>query len=100
MTWIHQLRLRVLAWALGIALAGIAAVSWMALPAWPVIGVAVAVVVATVSSMTTRLSAQTCLDCGRDLTAVVAGEHGPVCPACGAVSRTYARAAGEDAELG
>lgn len=76
---------------LGIGLAGIAIVSWLAVPAWPVIGVAVAVVVATVSTMTTRLSSLTCLSCGGDLTSVVAGEHGRACPTCGSISRTLAK---------
>ena len=100
MIWIHRLRLRVLAWALGIALAGIAFVSWMALPVWPVVGVAVAVVVATVTSMTSRLSAATCLSCGKNLEDIVAGEHGLACPACGSITRTLAQGASPDSELG
>lgn len=90
LTYIHRLRLRVLAWLLGITLAGIAAVSWMAMPAWPVIGVAVAMVVATVSTMTNRLKADTCYSCGNDIRNVQAGEHGRACPQCGAVGFTLA----------
>jgi hypothetical protein len=90
LTYIHRLRLRVLAWLLGIILAGIAAVSWMALPGWPVIGVAVAMVVATVSTMTNRLKAETCYSCGQDIRHVEAGEHGRACPSCGAVGFTLA----------
>lgn len=90
MTYIHRLRLRVLAWLLGIILAGIAAVSWMALPGWPVVGVAVAMVVATVSTMTNRLKAETCYSCGQDIRHIEAGEHGRACPSCGAVSFTLA----------
>jgi len=89
-TWIHRLRLRVLAWMLGIGLAGIALVSWLAVPAWPVVGFAVAVVVATVSSMTSRLASPTCLSCGNNLSDALAGEHGLVCPECGAITRTLA----------
>ncbi|MCW5767670.1 MAG: hypothetical protein KIT19_03225 [Phycisphaeraceae bacterium] len=86
LTYIHKLRLRVLAWLLGITLAGIAAVSWMALPAWPVVGVAVAIVVATVSTMTNRLNTETCYSCGHDMHDVQAGEHGRTCPSCGSIS--------------
>lgn len=94
MTYIHRLRLRVLAWLLGIILAGFAAVSWMALPAWPVVGVAVAMVVATVSTMTNRLKAETCYSCGEDMRHVQAGEHGRACPTCGAVGFTLAMLSG------
>lgn len=85
LTYIHKLRLRVLAWLLGITLAGFAAVSWMALPAWPVVGVAVAIVVATVSTMTNRLTTETCYSCGKDMHDVQAGEHGRTCPSCGSI---------------
>lgn len=83
-----------LAWLFGITLAGIAAISWMALPAWPVVGVAVAMVVATVSTMTNRLKAETCYSCGKDIRHVEAGEHGRACPTCGAVGFTLASLSG------
>lgn len=88
MTYIHRLRLRVLAWLFGIALAGIAAVSWMALPAWPVLGVTVAVLVATVSTVTNRLKSETCYACGQDLREIQPGVYGRACPGCGAFSFT------------
>lgn len=95
MTWIHRLRLRALAWLVGIVLLGVAVVSWAAVPAWPVVGVAVAVVVAAMSSMTSRLGEPMCWSCGQDLAQVEPGEHGFVCPGCGSINQTLANAGPE-----
>lgn len=90
MNWIHRLRIRVLAWLIGIAMVGVAIASWAALPAWPVVGVAVAVVVAAVSTMTSRLVVPTCWGCGTDLASIEPGEHGFICPECGSVNQMLA----------
>lgn len=69
---------------------GVAIASWAALPAWPVVGVAVAVVVAAVSTMTSRLAVPTCWGCGTDLATIEPGEHGFICPDCGSINQTHA----------
>jgi len=87
-TLVHRIRFRVLAFVLGLALAGFGAISWAALPALPVIGVAVATAAVVVRSMTSPLTSSACRGCGVDLAALPAGEHGVSCPACGRVNTT------------
>lgn len=84
MTWLQKIRLRVLAIVLGAFLTGLAVASWGLIPLWPVVGVAVAVFAVAVNKVGHRLSQPVCLSCGADLANRPVGEHGMVCPACGA----------------
>lgn len=86
MNWMHKLRLRAFALIVGTALGAFALVSWATLPLLPVIGVAVAVMALAMGSMTTKLGAATCLDCGADLSGKPAGVYGVTCPSCGAIN--------------
>jgi hypothetical protein len=86
MTWMHRIRLRALAWMAGIVLAAVAMVSLTAIPAWPVIGMAVAVAALTVNTITSRLGGAICLGCGKDLTGQPSGGHGVACNDCGTIS--------------
>jgi hypothetical protein len=86
MTWLHRIRLRILAYAFGIALAAIAMISLTTLPAWPVIGVAVAAVALTVNRVASRLSDGACLGCGHSLTGKSSGGYGIACGECGTIN--------------
>lgn len=80
------MRLRALALVLGIALLALGAISLTAIPAWPVVGVAVAFAAMAVNRAAARLDQPICLSCGHDIAAEPAGEHGVVCSKCGSVN--------------
>jgi hypothetical protein len=84
--WLHKIRLRVLAYALGLVLAALAISSAFTIPAWPFVGVAVAAVVLVINRTASKLADHTCLGCGRDIADLPIGEHGKICPDCGAIS--------------
>jgi len=84
--WLHRVRLRVLAVAVGMGLAGFAAVSFAAMPVLPVIGVAITAVAVAVNTFGGRLSAPTCMACGESVSGEPAGPHGVICPNCGAIT--------------
>ncbi len=88
MTWFARLRLRVLAVLLAAILAAIGLVTWLAVPAWPVIGVTLVTVAAVVNSMTTKLSQHVCRHCGTTLQAQRPGVYGVICDSCGSVNET------------
>lgn len=87
MSWMHKIRLRVLALLVATALAAIGAVSLAALPVWPVVGVAVATFAFAMNSMTSRLSHPVCWGCGGDIAKIPSGEYGVICPTCGAITQ-------------
>jgi hypothetical protein len=86
LTWLHWIRLRALAFVVGVALAAVATISITTWPAWPVIGVAVAAVAMAVNSITARLGGTACLGCGRDLSGQPSGTYGVACTDCGAIN--------------
>ena len=86
MTWMHKVRLRVLALLVGTVLAAIATASLTALPVWPVVGFAVAAAAYGVNKITARLRQPTCWGCGGDLTREPAGSYGQICPKCGTIT--------------
>ncbi|MCC6661332.1 MAG: hypothetical protein IT437_10645 [Phycisphaerales bacterium] len=88
MNWVHKLRLRAFALLVAGTLAAIGIASMAALPVWPVLGVAVAVVTLVVNRAASRLDSPTCLSCGASLAAQSRGEHGIICPGCGSISDT------------
>ena len=93
MTWMHKIRLRALGLLVAVALAAIGAVSFAALPTWPVIGVAVATVALAINSMASRFSTPVCLGCGESIAKIPSGEYGVICPKCGSI--TQAREGGQ-----
>ncbi|MBX3377359.1 MAG: hypothetical protein KF678_10205 [Phycisphaeraceae bacterium] len=82
----HRVRLRVFAVLVATVLAVVGAVSWAALPLWPVIGVAVATIAFAVNGMTSRLDQPVCWTCGADVSKQTAGEYGAICPECGTLN--------------
>lgn len=89
MTWMHKTRLKALAFAMGIALAALGVISLTALPAWPVVGVAVAAVAFSVNRIAARLSVDRamCFGCGQSIADAPEGEHGSICPGCGSINQ-------------
>ncbi|MBL0928109.1 MAG: hypothetical protein IBJ11_10745 [Phycisphaerales bacterium] len=87
-TLLARIRRRALIFVVGVPLAafGVAAMlpSW---PVWAVVGVAVAAVTVALNTVTSRLTASACWTCGSDLGATPAGEHGRICPRCGALNQ-------------
>ncbi|MBL8744788.1 MAG: hypothetical protein JNK58_00370 [Phycisphaerae bacterium] len=88
MAWVTQVRLRVIVFVIGVPLAAFGAITLG--PAWltlPIVGVAVAVVTVSVNKLTQRLGEGVCFTCGQGLRDVPPGEHGKVCPGCGALNQ-------------
>jgi hypothetical protein len=92
MTWMHRIRLKVLAFAVGIALAALGLISLTTVPVWPVVGIAVAAVAFTINTVASRLTtgSTTCYGCGQTLVGAPEGEHGCICPGCGAINQRLA----------
>ncbi|MBK9189320.1 MAG: hypothetical protein IPM33_10240 [Phycisphaerales bacterium] len=87
MTFMHRLRLRALALIVGIGLTTLALISLTTMPAWPIVGVAVATLAVCVHSLAHRVNPSTCLGCGQSVADEPAGEHGRVCRACGTIAQ-------------
>lgn len=101
MSWLHKVRLRALGLMLGLGFATIGLLSLWTLPAWSLVGVAVAVVAVAVNTMGSRLSRDTCLNCGGDLTNLPRDTYGTICPGCGSVqTTTFQRFAFFDTQAG
>ncbi len=84
--WLSRIRRRTLWLVVGLGLTVTAVMSLTAIPAWPVVGVAVAALAFGVNNMAHRLSEPTCLTCGDSLRDAPRGEHGAICPKCGTIS--------------
>lgn len=56
------------------------------IPAWPVVGVAVAAVALAINGVAARLETTSCLACGADLADQPVGIRGRLCPKCGAIN--------------
>jgi len=86
LTFLHKIRLRVLAILVGTGLAVFGLLSLVSWPALPVIGVAVITVAAMVHRVTHKLSAPTCQACGHDLSGLPDSSIGLICPDCGSIN--------------
>jgi hypothetical protein len=84
--WFRKLRLRALAILVGAGLTALALASFLSLPAWPIIGVAVATVAVVISQMASKLSQPLCLHCGDNLAGQRSSDHGVICPGCGTLN--------------
>lgn len=88
MIWMSRIRLRVLAFMVGLAFTAIGILSLTTLPAWPVVGVAVAAAAMAVNTMTSKLKVPICHGCGKPLGDTPGGQYGVVCPKCGFLTQT------------
>jgi predicted RNA-binding Zn-ribbon protein involved in translation (DUF1610 family) len=81
------MRYRVLGISLAIVLAAVSVITLSTLPAWPIIGVAVASMVVVINTVANRLQQPICHACGLSLASAKFGTHGTICPECGAVNQ-------------
>ena len=88
MIWMSKIRLRVLAFMLGLVFTAIGIVSLTTIPAWPIVGVAVAAAAVAVNSMTSKLKVPICHGCGKPLGNAPSGQYGVICPSCGFLTQT------------
>ncbi|MFO0832717.1 MAG: hypothetical protein U0637_12860 [Phycisphaerales bacterium] len=79
-------RRRVLWTVTGVAATAVAVVAWTTLPAWPVVGVAVATAVLAVNTLASKVRADACWGCGEKIAGLPRSEHGVMCPKCGAIT--------------
>lgn len=87
MIWMSRIRFRVLAFVVGLTLTAIGLISWAALPAIPVIGVAFAAAAVAVNHMTARLKQPVCHGCGQPLGDSPSGQYGVICRGCGSLTQ-------------
>lgn len=85
--YFSRIRLRALAWLLGIALASFATLALSPISWVPVVFSAVAVAAVSLSKTAHRLAKPTCLECGSDISDEPIGAHGAICRECGAVNQ-------------
>lgn len=83
--WFSRIRRKALWVVVVIGATTIALISATALPALPIVGVAFAATVVVLNTLTSRVSADTCLSCAADLSRQPIGPHGRICPNCGAI---------------
>ncbi len=84
MTWMHKIRRRALWIAVGVGITTLGVLSITTVPAWPIVGVAVATLALAINQLTSRLSQTICLGCGQDLSGQPLGEHrAPSAPSAG-----------------
>ena len=70
----------------GVLATTVAVVVWTTLPAWPVVGVAVATAVLVVNTLANRVKQDACWGCGQSVAGLPRSEHGVVCRGCGTIS--------------
>ena len=86
--WVGRLRLKALAWVVGISLATIGAITVASLPPLIVVGGAVAAVAVSVTKTANKLmKSSACLHCGADLSDEPRTAYGIACPRCGSISQ-------------
>lgn len=91
LAWMRKLRLRALAYVLGLGLATMAMISLTSIPVWPIVGVAVACVAVALNSIGSRLDRPVCYSCGQDIGSEPIGVHGRICPGCGSINEARDR---------
>jgi hypothetical protein len=88
MRLLDRIRQRMLWTLVGVCATAVGVIVWTTLPAWPVVGVAVATVVLAVNTLASRVRHNTCLGCGGSIAGLVSSEHGVICPHCGVATPT------------
>lgn len=85
--WMETIRLRAFAVVVATCIAAVGLIAWSMIPAWPVIGVGVAVVAVVINRVAVRLDQPACWSCGISMKEQPVGQHGSICPKCGAVNQ-------------
>jgi hypothetical protein len=91
--WIQRMRRRALWVVVVVAVTAVGVLTWTAMPAWPVIGVAIAATALVLNTITKDLSQDRCLGCGDSIAQQPVGVHGRVCPKCGTINDRLALSA-------
>lgn len=94
MSWMQRIRMRTLAFVIGLVVAGFGVAAAFTLPVLPVLGAAVVAAAVVVNQMGHRLVHPTCYGCGRDVAKLAAGTYGVECPDCGAITQVRPRLGG------
>jgi len=87
---LDRVRVRVLWVVVGVAAMALGVIAWTTLPAWPIVGAAVATLVLAVNTLGRNVRQDSCMACGHHLAQQPRGEHGVACPGCGQVNQPYA----------
>lgn len=85
-TWLGKIRARALWVVVCLGVMALGLIAWTTLPAWPVVGAAVTAVALVLNSITSKIDAPICLDCGADLSDEPVCSHGRICKSCGAIN--------------
>lgn len=86
LTWLGKIRTRALWVVVCLCVTALGLIAWTTLPAWPVVGAAVAAVALVLNSLTAKIDAPICLNCGTDLSSEPICSHGRMCRSCGAIN--------------
>ena len=86
----EKIRLRAFAIIVATLIAAVGVIAWSTLPAWPVSGVGVAVVMVAINRVAVRLDQPVCLGCGGAMHEEPVGVHGSICPRCGSINQPFA----------
>jgi hypothetical protein len=85
-TFLHSMRRRVMWIVVGVGLTTLGVISMTTLPAWPIVGAAVATIALVLGGMTRSLKGEVCLGCGNSISGLPHGDYGVICPGCGHVT--------------
>ncbi|MBY0112970.1 MAG: hypothetical protein K2Y21_09125 [Phycisphaerales bacterium] len=85
--FMERIRLKAMAVVLAVIVAAVGVIAWSTIPAWPVIGVGVAVVAVALNSIGSRLEKAVCYGCGGSMAGQPIGERGSICPTCGTINQ-------------
>jgi hypothetical protein len=87
--FMERIRLKAMAVVLAVIVAAVGVIAWSTIPAWPVIGVGVAVVAVALNAIGSRLERAVCYSCGQSLDGQPVGERGSICPGCGSINQPF-----------
>jgi hypothetical protein len=85
----ERIRLKAMAVVLAVIVAAVGVIAWSTIPAWPVIGVGVALVAVALNTIGSRLERAVCYNCGQSLDGQPVGERGSICPSCGSINQPF-----------
>ncbi len=93
LNWLQRMRRRALWVVVVVFVTAVGVIAWTTMPAWPVIGVALAATALVLNTITKDLSQDRCLGCGDSIAQEPVGVHGRACPKCGTVNERLALSA-------
>jgi hypothetical protein len=85
----QSIRVRAIWVLVGLLATTVGVIAWTTIPALPVVGIAATALVMTVNRISKHVRPEACYQCGADTAGQPRGEHGVVCPGCGAIHTPY-----------